>query len=172
MGGLIISRGKLGGSLMDGIFQYLSELLCSWNIKQSFDSLEWLEAHNQSPVPSHKIKNLRCSCILLEASEQMRVVMAFTWLKFAIDNEVNEVFVCWNVSDVIVEKRCDTCEWNVIGMAFANVESWNAKLWGFLHLPLHKIIYQKCMNNILQHMGSPSQSNYVEFNTVPCITKK
>lgn len=79
---------------MDGIFQYLSELLCSWNIKQSFDSLEWLEAQNQSPVPSHKIKNLRSSCILLEVSEQMRVVMAFTWLKFAIDNGVNEVFVC------------------------------------------------------------------------------
>lgn len=79
---------------MDGIFQYLSELLCSWNIKQSFDSLEWLEAQNQSPVLSHKIKNLRCSCFLLEVSEQMRVVMAFTWLKFPIDNRVNEVFVC------------------------------------------------------------------------------
>ncbi len=51
----------------------------------------------------------------------MRVVMAFTWLKFAIDNGVNEVFVCWNVSDVIVEKRF-MYEWNVIGMAFANVE--------------------------------------------------
>lgn len=74
---------------MDGIFQYLSELLCSWFIKQSFDSLEWLEAQNQSPVPSHKIKNLRCSRILLEVSEQMRAVMAFTWLKFAIDNRLN-----------------------------------------------------------------------------------
>lgn len=82
---------------MDGIFQYLSELLCSWNIKQSFDSLEWLEAQNQSPVLSHKIKNLRCSCILFEVfrvSGQMRVIMAFTWLKFTIDNGVNEVFVC------------------------------------------------------------------------------
>lgn len=77
---------------MDGIFQYLSELLCSWIIKQSFDSLEWLEAQNQSPVPSHKIKNLRCSRILLEVSEQMRAVMAFTWLKFAIHNRL-KVFV-------------------------------------------------------------------------------
>lgn len=45
---------------MDGIFQYLSELLCSWNIKQSFDSSEWSEAQNQSPVLSRKIKNPGC----------------------------------------------------------------------------------------------------------------